>query len=158
MGFLHPWDMQDLLQSNQHLELIWNSLHPFVKINLDLGSQASIPFLFESQLLFSFKIWLFFGFLVIRYKYEIKKMILIYLLKVIRHYSPMRCRCKTIKVNLTKKNNSGGKGNAFFLDFFLLVYKLVSRKIRWCEKFLKLKSYRIGRRSLFFKELQNFHD
>ena len=49
-------------------------LHLFVKINLDLGSQASIPFLYETQLLFSFKIsLLLFGFLVIRYKYEITK-------------------------------------------------------------------------------------
>ena len=23
MGFLHPWDMQDLLQSNQHLDLTY---------------------------------------------------------------------------------------------------------------------------------------
>ena len=79
-----PYILYGLFASLRHARLttiksafgldIIECLHLFVKINLDLGSQASIPFLYETQLLFSFKIsLLLFGFLVIRYKYEITK-------------------------------------------------------------------------------------
>ena len=44
MGFLDPWNMQNLLQSNQHLDMTQYSLHRFVKIILDHRSQTSTPY------------------------------------------------------------------------------------------------------------------
>ena len=41
MDFEDPWNMQNLLQANQHLEMTYYGLHPFVKIILDHGSQTS---------------------------------------------------------------------------------------------------------------------
>ena len=44
MGFLDPWDMQRLTAIISAFGLDINtSLHPFVKINLDHGSQTSTP-------------------------------------------------------------------------------------------------------------------
>ena len=45
MGFLDPWNMQNLLQSNQHLDMTQYSLRRFVKIILDHRSQTSTPYL-----------------------------------------------------------------------------------------------------------------
>ena len=46
-GFLDPWDMQDLLQSNQHFGLDIIQSKPLSQNNLDHGSQTSTPCLFK---------------------------------------------------------------------------------------------------------------
>ena len=51
MGFEDHWNMQNLLQANQHLEMTYYGLHPFVKIILDHGSQTSTYCFFKTYLL-----------------------------------------------------------------------------------------------------------